>query len=62
MYRHIRQAFEELDSGERSMRDLKQFKEGRLRIGANGAIIKDCLLSLLDQFHAQYPGIRIQLS
>lgn len=62
LYRHVRQAFAELDSAEHVMRQLKQFREGRLRIGANGAIVRDFLLPLLDTFHADYPDIRIQLS
>ena len=62
LYQHVRQAFDELDSAERRLKNLKQFGEGRLRIGANGAIVKDFLLSLLDRFHARYPDIRIQLS
>ncbi|WP_136605328.1 LysR family transcriptional regulator [Paenibacillus dokdonensis] len=62
LYQHVRQAFEELDSAERRMKKLKQFSEGRLRIGANGAIVKDFLLPSLDSFHADYPDIRIQLS
>ncbi|QQZ63556.1 LysR family transcriptional regulator [Paenibacillus sonchi] len=62
LYLHVRQAFEELDSAERQMKNMKQYREGRLRIGANGAIIKDFIVPLLDQFHARYPNIRIQLS
>lgn len=62
LYRYVRQAFSELDSAERHMKQLKQFEEGRLRIGANGAIIKDFLLPSLDAFHARYPAVRIQLS
>jgi len=62
LYLHVRQAFEELDSAERQMKNLKQFGEGSLRIGANGAIIKDVIAPLLDQFRARYANIRIQLS
>ncbi|GIP26642.1 LysR family transcriptional regulator [Paenibacillus sp. J23TS9] len=62
LYKHVRQAFEELDAAERRMKKLKQFSEGRLRIGANGAIVKDFLLPSLDSFHADYPDIRIQLT
>jgi DNA-binding transcriptional LysR family regulator len=62
LYLHVRQAFEELDSAERRMKKLKQFSEGRLRIGANGAIIKDFIVPLLDKFRARYTNIRIQLS
>ncbi|MDI4643593.1 LysR family transcriptional regulator [Cohnella hashimotonis] len=62
LYRYVRQAFAELDAAERHMKQLKQFEEGRLRIGANGAIVKDFLLPSLDAFHARYPAVRIQLS
>lgn len=62
LYRHVRQAFAELDSAEHRIRKLKQFREGQVRIGANGAIVKDFLLPSLDAFHARYPDIRIQLS
>lgn len=62
LYRHVRQAFEELDSAERQMKQLRQFHEGQLRIGANGAVIKDFIVPLLDRYHARYPGIRIRLS
>lgn len=62
LYRHVRQAFEELESGEHRMKKLKHFSEGRLRIGANGAVVKDFLLPFLDQFHARYSDIHIKLS
>src|SRR5690625_4580554 len=62
MYEHVRQAFEQLDSAERMIKKLQQFSEGHLRIGANGAIIKDFLLPSLDAFHVRYPDIQIQLS
>ncbi|UNK16182.1 LysR family transcriptional regulator [Paenibacillus sp. N3/727] len=62
LYQHVRQAFEELESAERRMKKLKQFREGHLRIGANGAIVKDFLLPLLDQFHFRYSDIHIKLS
>lgn len=62
LYLQVRRAFEELDSAERSMKKLKEFSEGQLRIGANGAIVRDFVLPVLDRFHARYPDIRIQLS
>jgi DNA-binding transcriptional LysR family regulator len=62
LYRHVKLAFEELGAAERHIRNLKQMHEGRLRIGANGAIIRDFLLPTLDAFHDLYPHIRIQLS
>lgn len=62
LYEHVRQAFAELDTAERRLKNLKQFNEGRLRIGANGPMIKDFVVPLLDRFHAHYAHIRIQLS
>lgn len=62
LYKHVRQAFDELESAERRMNNIKHFSEGRLRIGANGAIVRDLLLPSLDAFRARYPDIRIQLS
>jgi LysR family transcriptional regulator, cyn operon transcriptional activator len=62
LYRHIRQAFDEIDRAEQHMKKLKRLNKGQLRIGANGAIVKDFLLPTLDLFHSQHPGIRIQLS
>ncbi|SDS07321.1 DNA-binding transcriptional regulator, LysR family [Paenibacillaceae bacterium GAS479] len=62
LLRHVRQAFEELETAERSMKQRLQLNEGILRIGANGAIIKHFLLPMLDAFHERYPGIHIQLS
>lgn len=58
---HVRQAFDEFEAAERSMKQRLQMHEGILRIGANGAIIKQFLLPILDAFHERYPGIRIQL-
>jgi LysR family transcriptional regulator, cyn operon transcriptional activator len=54
-------AFAQLDSGEKQLQLLKQFKDGQVRIGANGAIIKDIVLPALDEFHAVFPQIRIRL-
>ncbi|MHA6482226.1 LysR family transcriptional regulator [Paenibacillus sp. strain BS8-2] len=62
LYRHVRMAFEELGAAEQRIHNLKTMHEGQLRIGANGAIIRDYLLPTLDAFHDLYPHIRIQLS
>lgn len=62
LYLHVRQAFEELDFAERRMKKMKQLSEGQLRIGANGAIIRDFIVPLLDQFRDRYTNIRVQLS
>ncbi|WP_274363115.1 LysR family transcriptional regulator [Paenibacillus thermotolerans] len=60
--RHIRQAFTQLDAAERHINNMKRLNEGRIRIGANGAIVKHFLLSSLESYHARFADIRIQLS
>jgi LysR family transcriptional regulator, cyn operon transcriptional activator len=62
LYQSVKQAFDELDLAEQRVQKQKQFREGHLRIGANGAVVKDFLLPALDSFHTRYPQIRIQLS
>jgi LysR family cyn operon transcriptional activator len=61
LYRHVRLAFEELGAAERHMNNLRQLHEGIVRIGANGAIIRDSVLPALDAFQDRYPDIHIQL-
>jgi len=58
---HVEQAFQHLDAAETKLDLLKQYKLGQIRIGANGAIIKEVVLPILDEFHASYPDIRIRL-
>jgi DNA-binding transcriptional LysR family regulator len=55
-------AFAQLDTGERQLQLLRQFKDGQVRIGANGAIIKDIVLPALDEFHTTFPQIRVRLT
>lgn len=58
---YVEKAFHHLSAAENSIQMLKQFKMGYVRIGSNGAIIKDVILPVLDKFHIEYPDIRIQL-
>jgi LysR family cyn operon transcriptional activator len=61
LFQHVVSAFAQLETGEKQLQLLKQFKNGQVRIGANGAIIKDIVLPRLNEFHAKYPDIRIRL-
>lgn len=58
---YVEKAFHHFLAAENSIHLLKQFKMGCVRIGSNGAIIKDIILPVLDEFHIEYPDIRIQL-
>jgi len=58
---YVEKAFHQFTAAENSIQMLKEFKMGYVRIGSNGAIIKDVILPVLDKFHVEYPDIRIQL-
>jgi len=58
---YVEKAFHQFGAAEYSIQLLKQYKLGCVRIGSNGAIIKDVILPVLDEFHVEYPDIRIQL-
>lgn len=58
---YVEQSFALLDAGEKRMQSLKTLTAGELRIGASGPFIKHVLLAPLDEFHAEYPGVRIRL-
>ncbi|MBP1989939.1 LysR family transcriptional regulator [Paenibacillus eucommiae] len=59
---YVEQSFSLLHAGESKVHSLKNLAAGELRIGASGPIIKHLLLSPLDQFHTDNPGVRIRLS
>lgn len=59
---YVEQSFALLDAAEEHVQVLKQLEAGELRIGASDSLIKHLLLPQLNQFRAQYPGIRIRLS
>lgn len=41
---------------------IRSLEEGQLRIGAGDTITKYFLLPLLERFHKQYPGIKIEIT
>jgi DNA-binding transcriptional LysR family regulator len=58
---YVEQSFSLLDAGESKIKSLKDLSTGELRIGASGPLIKHLLLTPLDKFIADYPGVRIRL-
>lgn len=59
---YVEQSFALLHAGEQKIANLKTLSSGELRVGASGPMIKHLLLPALDQFHEQYPEVRIRLS
>ncbi|MGF9713805.1 LysR family transcriptional regulator [Paenibacillus naphthalenovorans] len=62
LFEYVEQSFALLDAGEKRIQSLRRLTAGELRIGASGPFIRHLLLPALDQFHADYPGVRIRLS
>lgn len=62
LYSHVKKAFSFLESGEDKLRDMEGLREGVLRIGASDMTLRFYLLEYMGRFHAEYPGIRLQVT
>ncbi|MCQ6559320.1 LysR family transcriptional regulator [Paenibacillus mendelii] len=51
-----------LDAGQQQMDAMKRLAAGELRVGASDSLMKHLMLAQLDDYRAQYPGVRIRLS
>ncbi|WP_020616478.1 LysR family transcriptional regulator [Paenibacillus daejeonensis] len=61
LYPFVEQALQFIESGERTIADRQGLLTGEIRIGASDTLSKHYLLPYLEQFHQQYPGIRIRM-
>ncbi|ADO77931.1 LysR family transcriptional regulator [Halanaerobium praevalens] len=62
LLKHIEPAFNLIENGEKSLREINDLKRGEIHIGANDTIAKDYLLPYLKKFHQLYPEIQIQIT
>ncbi|MEK4465912.1 LysR family transcriptional regulator [Paenibacillus sp. FSL H8-0315] len=58
----IEQAFHHVDMGERAIADMNNLNSGEIHIGASDTLCKYYLLPFLEQFHEQFPNIRIHIT
>lgn len=58
---HINSALGIISVAENKIIDLKMLKIGELRIGVGDTISRYFLLPYLENFHAQYPGIKLRI-
>lgn len=61
-FKHIEKAFNEIESGERVLRDMLNFESGEIIIGASDMTMRYFLLPHLEKFHHLYPKIKITVS
>lgn len=62
LFHYLEQAFNFLEIGEKAIADMNQLHSGEIAIGAGDTLCKHYLLPYLEQFHAQYPGVRIRVT
>jgi LysR family transcriptional regulator, transcriptional activator of the cysJI operon len=58
---HINSALGMINVGEEKILEFKSLKTGQLRIGVGDTISRYFLLPYLEEFHARYPGIKLNI-
>ena len=61
-YNYIKQAIEYINNAENKFTDLINLETGTIRIGISTTLTKEFLLPYLEDFHALYPNISIEIS
>lgn len=59
---HIEPAFNLIENGEKSIREINTLKRGEIHLGVNDTISKYFLLPYLNKFHQLYPAVQIQIT
>lgn len=62
LFRYIEQAFSFMETGEKKIAEMHGLLAGEINIGASDTLCKHYLLPYLEQFHREYPDIRIRVT
>ncbi|WP_139992058.1 LysR family transcriptional regulator [Paenibacillus paridis] len=62
LFRYIEQAYTFMETGERMLAEMHSLQSGEISIGASDTLCKHYLMPYLEQFHNQYPDIRIRVT
>jgi len=62
LFAHIEQAYNFIQSGERSLKEMHSLQKGELNLGASDTICEYFLLSYLQKFKKLYPAIKIKIT
>ncbi len=62
LYSYVARGYEMILSGERKLAEMLNLTQGEICIGASDMTLKYYLLPHLEQFHAQYPSIRVTVT
>ena len=59
---YVRRGIDAIQDGETMLRRMKDLETGEIRIGASDMTLQFYLLPYLEQFHEQYPNIKVTVS
>ncbi len=62
LFSYVARGYETILSGERKLSEMLNLEQGEICIGASDMTLKYYLLPYLEQFHEQYPGIRVTVT
>ena len=62
LFRKVESAITSIEQGEKQLDRLRHLEAGELRIAAGDAITTHFLLKYLEEYHATYPNIRIEMA
>lgn len=60
-YKHIKMAIEHINNAENKFTDFYNLNSGTVKIGASQTLVREFLVSYLDEFHKLYPNIKIEI-
>ena len=59
---YVRRGIDAIQDGETMLRRMNNLETGEIRIGASDMTLQFYLLPYLEQFHEQYPNIKVTVS
>ena len=62
LFAKVETAIQSIEQGEKQLDRIRHLESGELKIAAGDSITTHFLLKYLEEFHATYPGIRIEMA
>lgn len=62
LFDYVKRGYEEIENGERVLKRLLNLETGEVRVGASDMTLEFYLLPFLEEFHEQYPQIKVHVT
>lgn len=62
LYNYVEKGYEQIELGEKKVRELQNLELGEIRIGASDMTLQYYLLPYLEKFHERYPEIKVTVT